>query len=369
MDPIFSNDKTSQQNNEKYHTIKIQNLEKKSKPEKYETDSIHNWKCKKKCKCGDKGCNCRVLCYRENVIANSRIHQNCFFGAFLNAYVDHHDVILAPVDVWLVICFQFSQYVNKNSEILRTKLVYHKDTKILSVTTVKEICESQWDEFFLLMIEQIKNNTKNNIGDILMANFSTVTPVENILSALAVMDTFKTYFEYERNFLCGINNVHFLGTCDDWLLLIEKTKNLRQYDVNGVWTKYIDNLMPILHNFVDTYNGNVDVKFWNKIMDITREDDDYFPTSHYSGWILNFFGIYEKVKSDDIPEYFLDVQVKINNEITSKYVNLIGGFGGVHQTIIGGNTAFRPQSSMIVRWNGEIEQIPPLYNRLLEWRK
>lgn len=53
------------------------------------------------------------------------------------------------------------------------------------------------------------------------------------------MAAFKKYFEYEKfGITCGIENVYFDGTREDWVKVGEKLKNLRKYDVNGKLTRY-----------------------------------------------------------------------------------------------------------------------------------
>jgi hypothetical protein len=78
------------------------------------------------------------------------------------------------------------------------------------------------------------------------------------------MTTFKNYFEYrDLATMCGIRNVHFMGTLDDWKLLRHKTEQLKNFTApskpwdNG-FDSYIDGLLPIIDQFIETYQGNVD---------------------------------------------------------------------------------------------------------------
>jgi hypothetical protein len=57
----------------------------------------------------------------------------------------------------------FSKYVNEHSEELRHAFVSHEGKKKLVVTTWNELSETQWDEFFTLMIEEIKKNTTKGV--------------------------------------------------------------------------------------------------------------------------------------------------------------------------------------------------------------
>ena len=77
--------------------------------------------------------------------------------------------------------------------------------------------------------------------------------------------------------------------------MYQKTEALVQYDVNGGLKKYVKSVTTILAKFIETYQGNVDVKFWNKIM---HEEGSRMsgkqPT--IDGWLINFFGYYKKTE-------------------------------------------------------------------------
>lgn len=66
--------------------------------------------------------------------------------------------------------------------------------------------------------------------------------------------------------MCGINNVYFAGTREDWLKVQEKLNNLNKYDVNGELKKYVTHVGAILKKFIETYDGKPDVNWWNTIM-------------------------------------------------------------------------------------------------------
>ena len=338
---------------EKYKIIKIQDLTPIKKANSlYRNNAQDNWK---RVKCNHySDCKCDVLCYMENCQSNIHSHPNSFFGAFAHAYNNHEDLVLSPDDVWMVICIHFSKYINENSEKMRDKFVDHDGKKMLSVTTHKELSENEWDEFFMLMIDEIKKNTKNNIVDTLQANFSTTGKVESILSTAVVMDSFKNYFEYGRCIpCCGIRNIKFMGTHDDWESVLDRTKKLGDYAMNGLfdsWGKYVRHMIMILRKFVDTFDNNVDVNFWNTVMNIKHGTLGSGSTSYVTGWILKFFGIYDKVESDEIQSYSIEFPVKLDNKLTGikKTVSVIGGFGGVNYH----DHAYRPQLSMIVYHDG-----------------
>jgi hypothetical protein len=64
-----------------------------------------------------------------------------------------------------------------------------------------------------------------------------------------------------------------MGTLEDWKVLHQKTEQLKSFVLpsdkyGGGFDTYIDGLLPILKQFIKTYQGNVDYKFWNTVMDV-----------------------------------------------------------------------------------------------------
>ena len=94
--------------------------------------------------------------------------------------------------------------------------------------------------------------------------------------------------------LCGINNVYFDGTREDWVKMRMKLQALAKYDVDGRLKKYVEDMDVILRKFIDTYDGNPDQAWWNRIIGTRemREDSGIREGTYIDGWILHFFGIY-----------------------------------------------------------------------------
>jgi hypothetical protein len=120
------------------------------------------------------------------------------------------------------------------------------------------------------------NHTKNDVCNLLTNNFSTTTKVESLLSSLTMMSTFKKCSDYTYSInSCGIRKVHFMGTLDDWILLREKANQLRLYTIeNDDFFGYINGILPILEEFIQTYQGNVNNQFWDTIFDLKHTRDE-----------------------------------------------------------------------------------------------
>lgn len=58
---------------------------------------------------------------------------NGFVYACINAYNSHQNLVIRPDDIWIAILTQFSMYVNRHAEELRSYFVAHEGKKELVV--------------------------------------------------------------------------------------------------------------------------------------------------------------------------------------------------------------------------------------------
>jgi hypothetical protein len=270
---------------------------------------------------------------------------NYFIGAYLYAYNNHHDIVLSVNDLWAIITMMLSRYINENAEALRTKFVTHTGQKELTVVEYTGCVEQslamekQWDYFFVQILEQIKTNTNPDVVKDIDNDFSVSTPFYKLYSTVTIMDSFKKYFTYGRMVMdCGIPNAYLEGTRDDWTKLLEKINNLQKYAVDSSnpedkLVKYVAKLSSVIQKCIDTYDGNVNVSFWNNIMTTeTRRIGSGGQTQTYLwGWITYFIMEYGRVEFEDVKSYKTEVSVKLVNQLTNttKMLTLYASFTGV----------------------------------------
>ena len=195
-----------------------------------------------------------------------------FFYCLVQAYANHYSLILSPDIIWTVISQGFSQYVNQDPEALRDRIVSHEGKMTLAVETKEDLYSPnvKWDEILDGFDKQITENTKGNIADMMRADFSTTGKTERIASQITLMSSVKAYFDFEvLTFSCGIPSITIEGTPEDWKKVIEKTENLRKYDL-GWW---VDDLTPILNEFVLAAEGKANRAFWQNIVMKLRPDE------------------------------------------------------------------------------------------------
>jgi hypothetical protein len=143
----------------------------------------------------------------------TEMSSNAVLQAFISAYNQHHDIVLSPDDMWMIVCLKFAEHVNENAEQLRSLFVEHQEGKI--ELTVRDFqSEHEWDNFFDAMKVKISANVKGDVCRVLTADFTTTGKVESILSSACIMHAFKPYFDYRQvRCICGIRQVHFMGKC------------------------------------------------------------------------------------------------------------------------------------------------------------
>lgn len=217
------------------------------------------------------------MCYKDTAVDEQRVlnrdEYHSFFNAFFEPYNNHGDVFLVPDDVWLMISLFLSKYIDKHAEKLRHQFVKHEGQKQLTIyeyaSSVEESLkmEKEWDFFFKEIIKKIEENTLPGTVDALSCNFTTTDEVYKLISTSIIMSSFKKYFTYGRCIcMCGLNNIYFAGTREDWVKLQAKLKFLDKFDVDGELKKYVEKVGVILGKFLDTFDEKPDLGWWNTIM-------------------------------------------------------------------------------------------------------
>jgi len=277
--------------------------------------------------------------------------RNSFLKGIINAYASHRAVELSPDMIWLLICQGFAYHVNKNASELRDRIVYHQDKMTLSVLSdydlLTESDSVKWEKIFDDFENQIRSNTKGNLADIITADFSTTGINEKIASQITLMESTKSCFEYKVILMgCGIPDITLRGTTQDWLKVRNKALSLKGYGMD--W--WIDELEPILNQFVKASQGHVDHDFWmgmvgsadfrkNGCGGLTDVTEILF-----DGWIVSFFPYnkygdrIQKVRYNDnlLPEivetpFTYDIQDGYGNCLKSYSMVLYAGFLGLSE--------------------------------------
>ena len=223
------------------------------------------------------------------------IGEDVVFQMLLKAWCQHRPVSLSPDVIWLLICQQFSHYVNQHPEEMREYLAGHEGKMELAVKSGDLFADQvDWPGLIGSFVTEIGKYTRNGIAETLVADFSTTGITERIVSEVTLMDVVKPYFDYVAVYaVCGIPSITLTGTPEDWKSVLAKTRALGQFGLEW-WTAELE---PILEEFIKAAEGNPDYWFWKDIVKKSRPRKIQGPTctrrskplTRFDGWFLKFF--------------------------------------------------------------------------------
>ena len=221
-------------------------------------------------------------CIDGELVADVTMHP--LMAAIHLAFADHRPLVLSPDMIWLLVAQGFANHVNANSEELRPRLVRHSGKVTLRVVRndfVKSSPANPWPEVFDEFAGQIRGHVGDETSDLLLPVFSTTGSTETAATQLVLLDSLKSFFDYELKTLCGVPQIMLEGSVDDWTLLMERTQSLSRLNL-GWW---IEPLTPILQEFVSAARGQANSTFWRSIY----KSDDMSGGPYTTGWITAFF--------------------------------------------------------------------------------
>ena len=244
---------------------------------------------------------------RDTVVYESGT--SLFYNCMVEAYAGHYSVILSPDAIWTLISQGFCHHISLNTEKLKDKIVNHEGKMEISVISEYDLYSPlmDWDTLLYGFEIQIAENTKGNIADIMRADFSTTGNTERITSQVTLMSAVKSYFDFAAiHTICGIPTITIEGTPDDWRKIIKKVESLRNYDL-GWW---VDDLKPILQEFVNASEGNVNKDFWQNIVKKDRPESmkngagcGVKDATKFDGWFLKFMPFDKDGRTPDTVVY------------------------------------------------------------------
>ena len=226
----------------------------------------------------------------------SYIADDNFYKCMVQAYADHHPLVLSPDIVWLIISQGFSRYVNAHAEEMRNLLVFHEGKMELVVNSNNDVLSptGDWERLLNDFSTCIARNTKGELADLMTADFTTTDITERIASQVSLMDVVKKYFIYTNIAAgCGIPSITLEGTPDDWQKVLDKVRCLKKYKLE----KWASDLEEILMEFVKASKGKPNKKFWKNIVKKRRVDQmksekgclPSINSTYLDGWFLKFF--------------------------------------------------------------------------------
>ncbi|EQC31039.1 hypothetical protein SDRG_11226, partial [Saprolegnia diclina VS20] len=207
-----------------------------------------------------------------------------FVHGVLEAYCEHHDLVLRPDDLWLAIMTQFGLFVNGNANDLRHALVTHDGSKELVVEAIGTLYSVNFGALSTRMVTHMEAHLVDpNLKDWILPSFSTTTTHDVIVGSVVLMATMKSFFSYKYVLRCGIPNVTLLGTVRDWEDVRRRLEKLGTFGPR--LARWASMLRRIVDQCIVAAQGTPDTDFWNRIC--TKIPGGSGPT-YITGWISAF---------------------------------------------------------------------------------
>jgi hypothetical protein len=130
-------------------------------------------------------------------------------------------------------------------------------------------------EIFPSFVQQIDQNTGQNLMDVLTPKFTTTTAVSLAAAWISVMAAMQSYFK-DRVMMggCGRPSVTIEGTVDDWQSISEKLDQNAKSDLQ--WC--VSELKPVLGEIIKAKLGKFDRNFWLRMIQLYDEAHKYEPS-------------------------------------------------------------------------------------------
>lgn len=231
-------------------------------------------------------------------------YNNGLVGGVLEAYNNHHNLILRPDDIWLAIMSQFAVYVDKNNSVLRDEFVSHQGKILVEAWGVGNKNTADYPALVSTLVNKCEEYIKNDkihsndpninftVKEWILPHFTTTNKNDRTVGSMIMMSAFQAFFTYKIHLRCGIPNVTLLGEPSDWENIRKRIELLSTYDIgkSKLMTTWKNILVPILDQFITASRGSIDLSFWDRICSHIPGGSG---PSYISGWITAFtcFGI------------------------------------------------------------------------------
>lgn len=271
----------------------------------------------------------------ENAYLISGGYKHGLINAIYTAYCNHTPLRLRPDDLWSSIVIILGKYINNNKE-LRSKIM--KADEKIHIKVDRGDGSINWIDVTEEIMHQLQAITNYDIVELIRPNFTTTTDKDRLIASISLMSGLRKKTSFSIGFACGISQVTLEGTEDDWNTLILKAEKIRDLE-DEVLNNWVSLLIVVLKKIHDSYSGNVDEEFWQRICtSIPRGSGGeqlfkgwflvFCPFSTEGKYVLRTFEeveadhIYGIVSDDEIPSADLDIDISLDN---GESVTLYGG--------------------------------------------
>lgn len=217
---------------------------------------------------------------------------NCFVSAIHTSFDEHRPLSLTPDVIWLTICQGVSIHINQNFEELESFIFkaekpdgFHVRNDGLSAKSGSEFTGSSRDEHWADLLHAFSDSTTKYVNDdyyaFFVPEFSTSTNIITTSYEITMLEGFSQAFQYFGDSGCGIPYITLQGTREDWQAIYNRLDKIEELGLE-VWAT---ELRGVLQKFIDSYDGAIDLDFWQSIY----KDHLEYGAFYVSGWFIKLF--------------------------------------------------------------------------------
>lgn len=214
--------------------------------------------------------------------------ENGLVDAIHFAYDGHRPLVLSPDDIWLTLCQGFCIHLNQNHSELSSRIFKPEKPEFIKIRndSLVTLRPEQWASLVNELSKGVEAFTQGAVRDFMVPGFSTTTPQIQTAYEVNLLESFRQDFVYYAESGCGIPRITLTGETKDWEWIYANVERFREFGLD----KWVDNLKPILHEFVNASKGNADKKFWEG----TYKEASIYMSTLVSGWIVKLFPYVKK---------------------------------------------------------------------------
>lgn len=211
------------------------------------------------------------------------VDMNGFMQAVQYCYAEHRPLIISPDEIWMLLCQGFSIHMNEHFDSLKTKVFKNEKPQEISFRNDSLINgkASEWQKLIDSLSFLTRQYTKQDVFTAVVQDFSTTSPIEQTAFEITLLESQKKAFTYLAESGCGIPQITLKGSTADWKKIDSCMNNFRKFGMD-VW---IDNLHPLMKEFVAASEGKVNKKFWNGLY----KESSFYGAFYLTGWVIKFF--------------------------------------------------------------------------------
>jgi hypothetical protein len=207
----------------------------------------------------------------------------------------HRPLVLTPDVIWMAITQGTSIHINENFDSLKDIIFTAEKPTEIHVRNDELVHGGEnWANLVSSFSDSTRKYVKDDYYEFFVPEFSTTRGYERTAYQVTMLEGFSQAFKYSGGSGCGIPYVTLQGDREDWQQIYE---NLRMLEGLGL-EDWAESLRPVIQEFINVYDRNVDVTFWKDIY----KNIMMYGTSHISGWIIKFFPYVKETRplGDDV---------------------------------------------------------------------